>query len=57
MAGLENLWDQVVRGGFVIFDDRVFEGCRSAVTEFFGRSSINTYICHADTTVWFVQKT
>jgi hypothetical protein len=56
MVGLENLWDLVVPGGFVIFDDWVFDGCRSAVTEFFARRSIKSYICHADATVHFMQK-
>jgi len=33
---LENLYDQVVDGGYVILDDYALVGCRKAVDEFFG---------------------
>lgn len=33
---IENLYDKVVPGGFVIFDDYgLYEGCKKAVDEFF----------------------
>jgi len=54
--GLETLWDSVVPGGFVIFDDWVFEGCRKAILEFFAARGIDRYVCRADATVRYVQK-
>jgi O-methyltransferase len=52
---LENFWEKVTPGGFVIFDDWVFAGCRQAVAEFFASRNIKSYICFADATVRYVQ--
>src|SRR5437016_11334268 len=39
---LENLYDQVVDGGFVIFDDYyAFDGCAVAVHEFLGKRGLS----------------
>jgi hypothetical protein len=57
MIGLEHLWDRVVPGGFVIFDDWILRGCREAVGEFFAAHEIHEYICYADATVRYVRKT
>lgn len=37
MVALENLYDLVVPGGYVIIDDYFYwDGCRNVVNEFFG---------------------
>jgi hypothetical protein len=56
LIALDHLWDQVVIGGFVIFDDWVYKGCRDAVTEFFAKRGLHEYICYADATVRYVRK-
>lgn len=56
MIGLDHLWDKVVVGGFVIFDDWVYRGCRDAVTEFFDKRARHEFICYADATVRYVRK-
>ncbi len=39
---LDNLYDQVVPGGFIVFDDYGYwEGCRQAVTEFFSANRLD----------------
>lgn len=44
---LENLYDQVVEGGFVIFDDyHTFDGCARAVHEFLGARGLSHRIEH-----------
>ena len=46
---LEQLFDQVVVGGFVIFDDYgCYEGCRRAVDEFLARTSPPMFLNHID---------
>ena len=56
MVALDHLWDHVVTGGFVIIDDWVFKGCREAVTEFFAKRNVRSYLNSADATVKYVQK-
>lgn len=56
MIALDHLWDSVVGGGFVIFDDWVYRGCRDAVNEFFNKRGLREYICYADATVRYVRK-
>ncbi len=44
---LDNLYDQVVEGGFVIFDDyHTFDGCARAVHEFLGERGLSYRIEH-----------
>ncbi len=46
---LENLYDQVVPGGFVIVDDYgAYDGCRKAVDEFRAARMISAYLHHVD---------
>jgi O-methyltransferase len=54
---LENLWDLVVPGGFIVFDDWILKGCRDAVTEFFQKRGIRSYLSSADYSVRYLQKT
>lgn len=56
-TGLTHLFDRVVPGGFVIFDDWLFNGCRQAVAEFFAARKIRPYVCFADATVRYFQIT
>jgi hypothetical protein len=56
MIGFEHLWDKVIPGGFVIFDDWILKGCREAVHEFFTARGIKDYVCYADATVRYVRK-
>ena len=56
MIALDHLWDNVVVGGFVIFDDWVYKGCRDAVREFFNKRGLHEYICYADATVRYIRK-
>jgi hypothetical protein len=56
MIALDHLWDNVVVGGFVIFDDWVYRGCRDAVREFFNKRGLHEYICYADATVRYLRK-
>lgn len=57
MIGFNHLWDNVVPGGFVIFDDWILKGCREAVAEFFAARGLHEYVCYADATVRYVRKT
>ena len=51
MVCLENLYDKVVRGGFIIIDDYgCYEGCRKAVDEFLKRQRIRVYLHRIDST-------
>jgi O-methyltransferase len=54
---LENLYDNVSSGGYVVLDDYGFwEGCRKALHEFLERRSINPRIVKIDSTgVYFVK--
>lgn len=46
---LENLFDSIVPGGFIIIDDyRFWEGCRKAVHEFFAQRGINPELTEID---------
>jgi O-methyltransferase len=46
---LENLYDRVVRGGFVIIDDYGYwEGCRRATDEFIAKRGITVDLCGID---------
>ncbi len=46
---LEHLYQQVVKGGFVIIDDYgCYEGCRRAVDEFMQREKITAYLHRID---------
>jgi O-methyltransferase len=57
MIGFNHLWDNVVPGGFMIFDDWVLKGCREAVAEFFAARGLHEYVGYADATVRYVRKT
>jgi O-methyltransferase len=55
---IENLYDSVVVGGFVVIDDYgTFEGCRKAVDEFFAARSIRPTFTYSDAECVFFQKT
>jgi O-methyltransferase len=56
LVALSHLWDKVVPGGFVIFDDWALKGCRDAVNDFFDRRSMRPYLCHVDYSVRYLQK-
>jgi hypothetical protein len=56
MIALDHFWDNVVPGGFVIFDDWILKGCREAVGDFFARRGIRAYLCHVDHSVRYMQK-
>ena len=56
MIGFQHLWEKVVPGGFVIFDDWILKGCREAVQDFFATRGIKEYISYADATVRYVRK-
>ena len=56
MIALDHLWDNVAVGGFVIFDDWVYRGCRDAVNEFFNKRGLREYVCYADATVRYVRE-
>jgi hypothetical protein len=46
---LDHLYDQVVRGGFVIIDDfKAYEGCEKAVREFLAARGETVYLHHLD---------
>jgi O-methyltransferase len=53
---LENLYDLVIAGGFVVIDDYGYwEGCRRAVDEFLAARNLNVDLIRVDDTcVWFV---
>lgn len=54
---LENLYELVVPGGFVIIDDyETFEGCRKAVDEFFSKEGIWPQLHHIDEDCVFFRK-
>jgi len=57
MVALDHLWDLVVPGGFIVFDDWVLKGCRDAVTEFFAKRGIRQYLNIVDHSVRYIQKT
>ena len=46
---IENLFDSVVQGGFIIIDDYgTFEGCRKAIDEFFASRQIRPNFMYSD---------
>jgi len=53
---LTALYDQVVDGGFIIFDDWMLKGCRKAVLEFFDTLPIRPFIHKADYSVRYIRK-
>lgn len=53
---LDNLFDQVVEGGFVIIDDWCIDGCRDACLEFFRRRGIRPLVHHVDGCVKYLVK-
>jgi len=54
---LEQLFDRVVPGGFVIFDDYgCYEGCKKAVDEFLGSRRLRYFLHHADAECRYIQK-
>jgi O-methyltransferase len=53
---LDCLYDLVVPGGFVIFDDWDLKGCREAVGDFFSRRGIRAYLSQVDYSIRFLQK-
>jgi O-methyltransferase len=57
VVALDHLWNNVVTGGFVIFDDWILKGCRDAVSEFLDRQGIRPYLAHVDDSIRYLQKT
>jgi len=54
---LENLYDSVVPGGYVVIDDYgVWEGCRRAVDEFIEKREIETPLTKVDDDVYYLRK-
>lgn len=54
---LENLYDLVISGGYIIIDDYdAWEGCKKAVDEFFDKRSIETKLNKIDQGALFFQK-
>jgi hypothetical protein len=53
---LEILYDQVVPGGFIVFDDWMLKGCRIAVLEFLEKLPVKPFIHKADYAVRYIQK-
>jgi len=49
-VSLHHLYPRVVQGGFVIIDDWCFEGCRSAVREFFEEQNVHPFVWTGDVT-------
>lgn len=48
---LENLFDKVVRGGFIIIDDYgYYDGCTKAVNEFIEKRNIKTFLNYSNST-------
>ena len=55
---IENLFDNVVPGGFIVIDDYgTFEGCRKAIDEFFVGRQIRPNFIHSDADCVFFRKT
>jgi O-methyltransferase len=54
---LEQLFDRVVPGGFVVIDDYgCYEGCRKAVDEFLATRTVRYFLHHADAECRYLQK-
>lgn len=53
---LEILYENVVQGGFIVFDDWMLKGCRNAVLEFFESLPVKPFIHKADYSVRYIQK-
>jgi O-methyltransferase len=54
---LEQLYENVVPGGYIIFDDYgCWEGCKKAVDEFFQKSNIPLKLTQVDHDVFYLQK-
>ena len=54
---LDNLWDRVSPGGFVIFDDYGYwPGCRQAVDEFLARIGLADQLVRVDATGRYLRK-
>ena len=54
---LDNLYDLVVSGGFVIVDDYgSYEGCKKAVDEFISSRKIRAFIHRVDASCYYFQK-
>lgn len=54
---LENLYDKVVKGGFIVIDDYYhWEGCKKAIDEYFGKRKIKITLNKVDQSGVFFQK-
>ncbi len=54
---IENLYDKVVKGGFIIFDDYgLYTGCKKAVDEFFKARNENYYLHYSTWACRYIQK-
>ena len=56
-CALENLYDNVVSGGYIVIDDYMYwEGCRKAVDEFLAKKDFNANLHKIDYKGVYFQK-
>ena len=54
---LDALYDKVVPGGFIIFDDYLtYEGCKAAVDDFMTERGITSFLHRCDTSCYYLEK-
>lgn len=57
MTCLDNLYDKVVNGGYIIIDDYgCWEGCKKAVDEFINKHKLNVLLIKIDKSGYYFQK-
>jgi hypothetical protein len=57
IVALEHLYPKVVKSGFVIIDDWVLGGCRTAVAEYFESQNVKPFLWTLDATTRCFQRT